>query len=174
MTAQLLITAVGLDRPGLVDELSQQLVGRDLNIETSRMAHLGGEFAMLLLVTGQQTDIANLARDPSPLGAGTGLQISVRETRTEESAAAAIPYSIVTAGMDHPGIVRQIASVLHRFQVGIESMDTGIGCAPNSGTPIFSMEATVSVPPEVRIRQLREALTELGDELNMDIDIAAL
>lgn len=174
MTLHLLITAVGTDRPGLVDELSQQLADRDLNIETSRMAHLGGEFAMLLLVTGPTEKIADLAEDPTPLAADTGLQLSVRQTETLASASAAIPYSIVTAGMDNPGIVQRIASVLHRFQVGIESMDTGVGYAANSGTPIFNMKATISASPEVRIRLLREALTELGDELNMDIDLTAI
>ena len=52
MSEHLVITALGDDRPGIVDELSNALFRRDLNIEDSRMSVLGGEFAVLLLVSG--------------------------------------------------------------------------------------------------------------------------
>ena len=42
MTEQLVITALGEDRPGIVDELSNALTAHDLNIEDSRMGVLGG------------------------------------------------------------------------------------------------------------------------------------
>ena len=50
MDEQLVITALGDDRPGIVDELSNALFKHKLNIEDSRMSVLGGEFAVLLLV----------------------------------------------------------------------------------------------------------------------------
>ncbi|MCK5262904.1 MAG: glycine cleavage system protein R, partial [Gammaproteobacteria bacterium] len=52
MNQKLVITALGADRPGIVDELSNTLLTHQLNIEDSRMSVLGGEFAILLLVTG--------------------------------------------------------------------------------------------------------------------------
>jgi glycine cleavage system transcriptional repressor len=174
MSAQLLITAVGPDRAGLVDELSEELANRRLNIETSRMARLGGEFAMLLLVAGPSAEISRLAVDPGVLAGGSGLQLQARETSSDSRKTAAVPFAIRGAGMDHPGIVHEIAALLHRFGVGIDAMDTEVGCAPNSGTPIFGMEAVVSVPDKVRIKELREALLELADELNMDIDFSPL
>ena len=47
MSEQLVITALGDDRPGIVDELSNALFRHNLNIEDSRMSVLGGEFAVL-------------------------------------------------------------------------------------------------------------------------------
>ncbi len=172
MPAHLIVTAVGRDRPGLVDLLSRELKARDLNIETSRMALLGGEFAMHLLVSGGDEEVAALAGDPAPLAASTGLEVTARLTDPPGSRPApkALPYRIATAGMDHPGIVHDVASVLHRFQASIEEMDTRVTRAANSGTPVFHMDGRVAVPVEVRIRELREALQELGDRLNMDIE----
>ena len=40
--------------PGIVDELSNIIYTHALNVEDSRMSVLGGEFAILLLVSGEQ------------------------------------------------------------------------------------------------------------------------
>ncbi len=46
----LVLTAVGPDRPGLVSEISSLVLAAGANLEDSRMAILGGEFALLVLV----------------------------------------------------------------------------------------------------------------------------
>jgi glycine cleavage system transcriptional repressor len=56
----LVISAVGQDRPGLVDELSQTIYGCGCSIVDSRMAVLGGEFAMILMLGGNWNEIAKL------------------------------------------------------------------------------------------------------------------
>ncbi|MBZ0186776.1 MAG: hypothetical protein K8F91_11050, partial [Candidatus Obscuribacterales bacterium] len=45
MNNQLLVTAVGEDRPGIVARVTEVLSGHGANLEASRMAILGGEFA---------------------------------------------------------------------------------------------------------------------------------
>lgn len=172
MKAYLIMTAIGPDRPGLVDEVSEFLAERDLNIESSRMAVLGGEFAMILLASGDSDGIEAVSGDRGVLAEKTGLQIHIRPTQPPErrEAPASMPFSLSASGMDHQGLVHEISKVMHDFSVNIESMDTWVEAAPVSGTPIFSMEALVSVPASVRIRRLKRALEELGDELNMDIE----
>ncbi|MCZ6710963.1 MAG: glycine cleavage system protein R, partial [Gammaproteobacteria bacterium] len=49
--ARAVISAIGRDRPGIVNELSQAVLDLDLSIEDSRMTVLGGEFAVLMSVT---------------------------------------------------------------------------------------------------------------------------
>ena len=44
------LTAVGPDRPGLVNALASLIRDAGANIEDSRMAILGGEFAVILLI----------------------------------------------------------------------------------------------------------------------------
>lgn len=176
MPAYLIVTAVGRDRPGLVDLLARELKSRDLNIETSRMSLLGGEFAMLLLISGEDEAVASIVADPSPLADAAGLEVFARRTHAPGARPGprALPYRIATAGMDHPGIVHDIASVLHGFQVSVETLDTRVTRAANSGTPVFHMEARLAVPVDVRLKSLREALVELEDRLNMDIELVAL
>ena len=50
MTHHAILTALGTDRPGLVDEVSQFIFEHGGNIEDSRMVNLRGQFAIMLLL----------------------------------------------------------------------------------------------------------------------------
>ena len=56
----LVISALGKDRPGIVDKLARAIYDLDCNITDSRMTVLGGEFAILLLVEGPWNQLAKL------------------------------------------------------------------------------------------------------------------
>src|SRR3989338_8780603 len=60
MSNHLVISAVGHDRPGIVDALSQVILENNCNIKDSRMAILGGEFALILLIEGNWNTVAKL------------------------------------------------------------------------------------------------------------------
>lgn len=172
MSSSLVIMAVGPDRPGLVDDISSRLADRGVNIESSHMAAVGGLFSVILLVSGTEDQVQELADAARALVEDTEFEIFIKRARVPPSgeSPAYLPYRLTTAGMDHPGIVKQISKLLHGFDVNIDSLDTKVKPAPVSGVPIFMMEARLSVPAEVRKRKIREALIELGDELNMDIE----
>ena len=51
MGINIVFTLSGTDRVGIVDEITRSLLELGGNIETSRMVRLGGEFAVLMLVT---------------------------------------------------------------------------------------------------------------------------
>ncbi len=57
----LVLTAVGPDRPGLVSEISSMVLSAGANLEDSRMAILGGEFALLVLVSGDEKATGEVA-----------------------------------------------------------------------------------------------------------------
>ena len=76
--------------------------------------------------------------------------------------------------MDHPGIVYQISAVLSSLGVNIESMETETYAAPDSGTPIFRLEAEISVPAKTNINSLRQRFAEIQREENIDIELAPL
>jgi glycine cleavage system transcriptional repressor len=74
--------------------------------------------------------------------------------------------------MDHPGIVYQLSGILSRLGINIESMETKTYAAPVSGTPIFRLEASLSVPAHVNINSLREQFADIQREENIDIELS--
>src|SRR5262245_56349433 len=76
------LSALGPDRPGIVAEVTEHLTERGGNIEDSRMAVLGAEFGILLLVSGTADEIAAIQRDAGALAQKTGLGVVVRPTKS--------------------------------------------------------------------------------------------
>ena len=57
MDQLIVISALGTDRPGIVQALSKAVLEYDGSIMDSRMTVLGGEFAVLMLVAGSATTL---------------------------------------------------------------------------------------------------------------------
>jgi glycine cleavage system transcriptional repressor len=73
--------------------------------------------------------------------------------------------------MDQPGIVHKITTFLREQHINVEELETRLESAPFMGTPVFTMEIVMLVPAVASVKALRNALEELGDTLNCDIDL---
>jgi glycine cleavage system transcriptional repressor len=169
------LTAVGDDRPGLVDEVTAYVTERGGNLEDSRMVNLRGQFAMMMLVAGSEEAMSRLQ---DGLGALRRRSHVHAELRPAELGAAkriaALPFRLNTWAMDHPGLMQSVSHLLGELGVNIESADSSLRPAPYTNTPLFEMELIVSVPAATSVAGLREALGELCDEMNIDWQLTAL
>ena len=78
---QLVLSALGTDRPGIIDELSRAVLECGCNILDSRMAVLGGDFALLMQLDGNWNTLAKLEGQVAGLEKRLGLTITSRRTR---------------------------------------------------------------------------------------------
>jgi glycine cleavage system transcriptional repressor len=166
----LVLTAVGPDRPGLVSEISAAIHGAGANLEDSRMAILGGEFALLLLLSGPEAAAAAVERTAAPLGEKLGLRVMSKRTARGQSKDF-LPYRISVSGFDRPGIVSRVSEILARRGVNVASLESHLAYAPLSGTPMFVLEAELQVPSEVALAELRRELSAQCDEENLDVSL---
>jgi glycine cleavage system transcriptional repressor len=79
-----------------------------------------------------------------------------------------VPYMVDVISMDHPGIVSDVAEFFSSRNINIEDLSTWTYAAAHTGTPMFSMNMTISIPAEVNIGQLRDEFTRFCDGLNLD------
>lgn len=168
----LILTAVGPDRVGLVEKISEFISRHECNIEDSKMAVFCGEFAVILLISGDGANLVKIGRDYRAIETETGLAISIKTPSARTPSQAMLPYKLTASCMDHPGIVYRISNALSSLGVNIESMETMTYAAPVSGTPIFQLEANIAVPTRTNINHLRERFAEIQREENIDIDLA--
>lgn len=164
----LVITATGEDNVGLVDRLSGKITDSGCNIEESRMAVLGGQFALIMLVAGPWNALSRLEGHIEGLGDQLGLTIVHKRTHKREQTKQAIPYVVDVVAMDHPGIVRNLAAFFSRNGINIEELQTDTYPAPHTGTPMFSVSMTVGIPAAVHIPTLRGDFLDYCDDLNLD------
>ncbi|HKJ40220.1 MAG TPA: ACT domain-containing protein [Anaerolineales bacterium] len=173
MNKEIVLTLTGHDRVGIVQEITKILVKYSGNVETSRMARLGGEFALLALIALDEKDLQPLETELQKLG-DDGFQINLLPTEDDHAQKYAgwLPYEIEVLGADHEGIIYEITHHLAEQGINIEDMETTTAPAPMSGTPLFTMNATVLVPPQLPFHKWSDALEEIGDKLNVTVEVA--
>jgi glycine cleavage system transcriptional repressor len=169
------LSAIGLDRPGIVADLAELIYECDCNLEDSSMTILGSEFAVLLLLSGEGTDVERR------LGAACKrLEWEKRLTvffRPLEGDPAARPLrrggalECVVTGVDKAGIVARVARTLADHGVNITALQTQSRPEPESGTQIFTMRIRMAVPPTLDRRALRERLEQVASELCVDVTL---
>lgn len=169
----LVLTALGTDRPGIVADVTAFLDERGANVEDSRMAVLGGEFALMMLVSGTPAEIDRVEQEIDHLQESTRLCIHLKPTDAPYAhrATGSVPYVVSAYAMDHEGIIHAIASALSRLGVNIVSLETATYPAPVSGTPLFRMELHMDVPHEVPVGRLRADLERVAEAENADIEL---
>jgi glycine cleavage system transcriptional repressor len=170
----LILTAIGPDQVGLVEKISEFISRHGCNIEDSKMAVFCGEFAVIVLISGDGGNLVKIASGYREMETETGLSFAVKRPSTRKAGEFFLPYQLTVSCMDHPGIVYQVSGVLRGLGINIESMETKTYSAPVSGTPLFQLEANLAVPARTNINQLRERFAEIQREENIDIELTAI
>lgn len=175
MHTNIVLTLTGPDRVGLVESVTGLLLDCGGNIGTSRMARLGGAFAILMLASVPAEKAATLHTAFDTLVA-EGYKLTL--SRTDGEGAAVMPgwmrYQIEVRGADQEGIIHHVAQTLAERGINIESMDTETSAAAMSGAPLFTMNAHVAAPRDQALHDLRAALDQVGRELNVDIAVTPI
>jgi glycine cleavage system transcriptional repressor len=167
----LVLTAVGPDRPGLVNEISSLVLSAGANLEDSRMAILGGEFALLILVSGEANAVVQVERGADELGSRLGLRLLTKHTSSPRAPSDFLPYQIRVTGVDRPGIVQRITAVLAGRGVNVASLESRLAYAPESGTPMFILEAVLQIPSALALADLRRELSAACDAENWEFTL---
>lgn len=169
------ISTIGPDRSGIVEAISKWILAAEGNIEESRMAVLGGEFATIILVTGGPGLLKTLGAGQGALEHEFGLHVFIRESAPEpEAVRPMLRYELHGTALDQAGIIYQVSQQLSGRGINIVRADTSTEPAPFSGAPVFHFRMEVDIPAGVPIGQVRTALAELGDRENLDLVLQAL
>ncbi|GMQ88036.1 MAG: hypothetical protein BMS9Abin08_1254 [Gammaproteobacteria bacterium] len=174
MTEQLVIAALGEDRPGLVDQLSGWILDSGCNIADSRMMVLGGEFSVLLLVFGNWNNLARLEDQVGQIEQKLGMSLSVKRTEPKQRNGEFLPYAVDVVALDHPGIVHNLANFFSQRNINIQDLSTTSYAAAHTGTQMFAVHMALDVPADTHIATLREEFMEFCDQLNLDAVIEPL
>ena len=158
----LAVSALGLDRPGIIAGVAERLAAHGANVTDSRMAILRGHFSMTLIVEGAEAE--PLAADL----AGLGLEAwSVAEVAEAGGAPRSQPTAVVSVhGADHPGILAAVTRVLADDGVNVCDMQTRLV------ERLYVMVIDVAVPPG--LEGLEERLQAVAEEQGVTLTLRAV
>jgi glycine cleavage system regulatory protein len=168
--ADLVLTLIGPDRPGLVEAVADPIAAHGGNWVESRMAHLAGQFAGILRVEVADDRAAALAEALRRLDT-RGLHVNVqRGPRPAPAHRRALVVDLV--GLDRPGMVLEVSRVLAERGVNIEELVTDRSPAPMSAELLFRSRARVNVPEGLDASELRARLEKLAQDLMVQVTLA--
>ena len=168
MSQLIVISAIGSDRTGVVQDLTKVILACGGNIEESRMTTLGSEFAMLLLVSGNWHTLSRLESGLEKLSTDSNLTFTIRKTDERPPKGDRMPYAVDVVALDQQGIVFNLANFFAARDIEIADVATRSYSAAHTGAPMFAVQMAVNVPSSVHVAQLREEFHELCDRLNLD------
>ncbi len=168
MTQLIVLSAVGGDRPGVVKDISKAILDCGGNIEESRMAALGAEFAVLMLISGNWHTLPKLEKALGELKEKDGLTITIKKTGERAGQEDCIPYGVDVICLDQPGIVFHLSEFFAVRDIEIADLATRRYAAAHTGAPMFSVQMTVNIPGAAPIAQLRDEFLDLCEQHNLD------
>lgn len=164
----LVISVIGPDQPGLVQQLSKAIADSGCNLEESRMAKLGSEFGMILLASGKWNELAKLESALPVVARRLNLLIHCKRTEPARIAAELLPYAVEVTALDQPGIVQQLAEFFAYREINIRELSATSYQAARTGTPMCSVHMVIDAPASTFIAHLRDDFMDFCDELNLD------
>jgi len=170
VNVSLVLTVIGPDKPGIVQQLAQTVAEHDANWLQSRMAHLAGQFAGILRVGVPEHKASALSAALEQL-AGEGLRVVIERTVTGDEAGKRQSMRLDLVGSDRPGIVRDISRALAERSINVEDLTTECEAAPMSGGMLFRATADLHAPRDISLEELRGTLEELASDLMVEITL---
>jgi glycine cleavage system regulatory protein len=167
---QLMLTAVGDDREGLVSALSRVVEAHGGSWLDSQLARLAGKFAGIVLVEVPADNVTAFTAESAQLQGELGWKIDAIVAGGGGAQGREVHVQLV--GLDRPGMVRQITAALAEHHVSIRAFRSWTHQAPHSGGLLFEAEAVLALPVGLAIEDVRAALEPIADELMVDLELA--
>jgi glycine cleavage system regulatory protein len=174
MLATLVMTVIGLDRPGLVQMVAARVADHGGNWLESRMCRLGGQFAGILRVevpSERRDELVDALRHLEV----DGLNVIIHAENGVGLRGAGDKGTLVMVelvGTDRPGILRSVSGVFASHGVNVEELASERVNAPMDGGVLFKARATVYIPTNVKLGVVRADLEKIAADLMVDLKLA--
>lgn len=171
MDTSFIITFIGDDRPGLVEELSAVISEQQGNWQESQLSQLAGKFAGLIQVSLPSNRGPDLEQALKALSA-KGL--SVRVHPIESGSEVTTPLrgiNLSILGPDRPGIVREVSAALAARNINVVELESNVESAPMSAEMLFRASVEAQVSEDSDVDDLGDALEDIANQMLLDIQL---
>lgn len=162
----LVITALGSDRPGIVNTITRHVSSCGCNIEDSRLAMLGDEFTFIMLLSGTWNAIT-LIESTLPLkGAELDLLIVMKRTSAHSRPAMPSTVWVQVEVPDSPHIIERFTGLFATHEMNIAELVSRTQPGDNSTNAQLFIQITAHSPASQNVAIIEHDFKELCTELN--------
>lgn len=163
MTNWKMLTLVGEDRPGIVARVTEALYKGGWNLGEASMIRLGGNFTVMMMVSGEG-EVGDIL---GPVANEMGLHLHVDQISGALHQHMVPNIQVRVAGADRAGIVAQVAGALAEAGFNILELESDV--AGSSDTPVYIMH--IQGYAEASLETIESAVAGLGD---IDVNVSPI
>lgn len=162
----LVITALGADRPGIVNTITRHVSSCGCNIEDSRLAMLGDEFTFIMLLSGTWNAIT-LIESTLPLK-GAELDLLIVMKRTSDRPRQAMPATVwvQVEVADSPHLIERFTALFNSHEMNIAELVSRTQPAEGDKAAQLFIQITAHSPASQNSANIEQAFKALCTELN--------
>ena len=169
--AQLVVTVMGRDRPGIVRQLAERAQRYGANWASSRMSRIAGEFAGTVHLEVPAAAVGPLTEALQGLDTA-GLKMMIAAGDAANSTPPGFRrLALELVGEDRVGIVSQVTSMLAARDISIASLQTELVGSGSAAVSSFKIAAQLLVPSAQDVAALQRELGTLAQEMRLDITL---
>ncbi len=170
------VTVISKDRPGIVADISEVLYCLGCNLEDSSCTMLGGDFAIILIVSHEKPFTRSKLTDEFRAHFDrTGLHVHVRTLHDDEICPVKEEGELCLVsvyGSDQPGIVYRVTRELADRQVNVTDLNTRL--IGTKEEPVYVLMLEAILPKGMSVENAEQLLEKLKQELNVEIKVRVI
>lgn len=173
MPAQLVLSILCDDRPGIVQKIADTVASHKASWLESSLSQLAGKFAGVICIACPEEEQASLTQALTQLNT-QGINVIVEATKASKASPLSSEQkrcSFSAAGPDKKGIVLEISQAFGQYGINLEELNTQCSSMPYTGDPLFEASGILSVPPNTNFDELHDRLDKIAESLGMDIHL---
>ena len=163
-----MLTLIGEDRPGIVAAVTQSLYDLGLNLGETSMLRLGGNFTIMMMVSGIEQEEAVRKHLTSVIEA-LGMCLHMDPIRAHLHQHVPPNIQVTVTGADRAGIVAQVTAAL--AAVGFNILDLESDVAGTTDEPVYIMQ--IAGVADVSVESIETALDALRRD-GVDVNVTAV
>ncbi|GAD78301.1 glycine cleavage system protein R [Vibrio ezurae] len=165
MAQHLIITAVGTDRPGIGNKIIHLISDLGCNIIDSRIALLGNDFTLIMLISGTASQVTRVEHSLPQLGAEHDLLTMVKRTSTHTELAQQFTIEAHIQADDKIGLTEQVTYFFASKEIGINALSAKTLNVEQHDK--FQIALSASISGEYNLMQLQEEFASFCESLNV-------
>lgn len=163
-----MLTLIGQDKPGIVAAVTKKLYEMGLNLGETSMLRLGGNFTIMMMVSGAR-DESLLCEQLEPVIEAQGMRLHVDPIQAHLHDHLLPNIQVTVSGADRAGIVAQVTAAL--AEAGLNILDLESDVAGTRDQPVYIMQ--IAGVADVSVEAIERALQGLR-EGGVDVNVSAV
>lgn len=163
----LIISAIGLNRPNIISELSRACFQCGCNLLNTKINLLGQDLAFTLFLSGNWGAIAKMETTLPALEQRLDITTQTRRTQEPSIIEQSMPYTIQIVAIDRPGILNESSDFFQKLGIQMEEISSHT-YVTHPGTRMASLHFKINVPENIHLATLREKFMSYCDDKNLE------